>query len=147
MVRWLWTLKLWERDVGFCQGNANQRRVRKVDPTRSDPMEFSTYLNTLMLNPRSGDPELASVEAQRLLAYRPSSRLFANNSPTTSHAASIAKAGSGKCFGVFAVCHGSRVETGANAQAANRLHAMNYANLLKRVPLNEAEMWMLLVPP
>jgi len=71
MASLAWTLKLWSGMLVRVKGNANQRRVRKVIRHEVIRMEFSTYLNTLMLIPAQVIRSSRQLRL-RLLAYRPS---------------------------------------------------------------------------
>ncbi len=66
-----WTLKLWSGMLVRVKGNPNQRRVREATRRKVIRMEFSTYLNCLMLIPA----QVIRCSRQlklRLLTYRPS---------------------------------------------------------------------------
>jgi hypothetical protein len=66
-----WTLKVWSGMLVRVTGNANQRRVRAEVRRRVIWMEFSTYLNSLMLIPAQVIRSARQLKL-RLLAYRPS---------------------------------------------------------------------------
>ena len=71
MASLAWTLKLWSGMLVRVKGNANQRRVREAIRRKVIRMEFSTYLNTLMLIPAQVIRSSRQLQL-RLLAYRPS---------------------------------------------------------------------------
>ena len=71
MASLAWTLKLWSGMLVRVKGNANQRRVREAIRHKVIRMEFSTYLNTLMLIPAQVIRSSRQLRL-RLLAYRPS---------------------------------------------------------------------------
>ena len=66
-----WTLKVWSGMMVRVKGNANQRKVREAVRRRVIWMEFSTYLNSLMLVPAQVIRGARQLKL-RLLAYRPS---------------------------------------------------------------------------
>ncbi len=66
-----WTLKLWSGMMVRVKGNPNQRRVRQATRLKVIWMEFSTFLNSLMLIPA----QVIRSSRQRkfrFLTYRPS---------------------------------------------------------------------------
>lgn len=71
MASLAWTLKLWSGMLVRVQGNPNQRRVRAEVRRKVIRMEFSTYLNSLMLIPAEVIRSARQLKL-RLLAYRPS---------------------------------------------------------------------------
>ncbi len=66
-----WTLKIWSGMMIRVQGNPDQRRKRREARKRVITMEFSTYLNSLMLIPAQ-IIRGARRRTFRLLSYRPS---------------------------------------------------------------------------
>jgi hypothetical protein len=66
-----WTLKIWSGMMIRVQGNPNQRRTRSEARRRVIAMEFSTYLNSLMMIPAQ-IIRSARQRVFRLLTYRPS---------------------------------------------------------------------------
>ncbi len=66
-----WTLKIWSGMLIREQGNAGQRRKRSASRDRIIKMEFSTYLNSLMMIPAQVIRS-ARQRVFRLLSYRPS---------------------------------------------------------------------------
>jgi len=66
-----WTLKLWSGMLVRVKGNPNQRRERAAVRRKVIRMEFSTYLNSLMLIPAQVIRSARQLKL-RLLAYRPS---------------------------------------------------------------------------
>jgi hypothetical protein len=71
MASLAWTLKLWSGMLIRVKGNPNQRRVRAEVRRKVIRMEFSTYLNSLMLIPAQVIRSARQLKL-RLLAYRPS---------------------------------------------------------------------------
>lgn len=71
MASLAWTLKLWSGMLVRVQGNPGQRRVRAEIRRKVIRMEFSTYLNSLMLIPAQVIRSARQLRL-RLLAYRPS---------------------------------------------------------------------------
>lgn len=71
MASLAWTLKLWSGMLVRIKGNAGQRRVREAVRRKVIRMEFSTYLNTLMLIPAQVIRSSRQLKL-RLLTYRPS---------------------------------------------------------------------------
>jgi hypothetical protein len=71
MASLAWTLKLWSGMLVRIKGNAGQRRVREAVRRKVIRMEFSTYLNTLMLIPAQVIRSSRQLKL-RLLSYRPS---------------------------------------------------------------------------
>ena len=71
MASLAWTLKLWSGMLVRVQGNPGQRRVRAEVRRKVIRMEFSTYLNSLMLIPAQVIRSARQLKL-RLLAYRPS---------------------------------------------------------------------------
>ncbi|MCM2372307.1 IS1380 family transposase [Aporhodopirellula aestuarii] len=71
MASLAWTLKLWSGMLVRVKGNPNQRRVRAEVRRKVIRMEFSTYLNSLMLIPAQVIRSARQLKL-RLLAYRPS---------------------------------------------------------------------------
>lgn len=70
-----WTLKIWSGMMIRVQGNPAQRRKRREARRRVITMEFSTYLNSLMLIPAQ-IIRGARQRIFRLLSYRPSVELL-----------------------------------------------------------------------
>lgn len=66
-----WTLKLWSGMLVRVEGNPGQRRVRAELRRKVIRMEFSTYLNSMMLIPAQVIRSARQLKL-RLLAYRPS---------------------------------------------------------------------------
>jgi len=66
-----WTLKIWSGMLIRVQGNQGQRRKRRESRDRIIKMEFSTYLNSLMMLPAQLIRS-ARQRVFRLLSYRPS---------------------------------------------------------------------------
>ncbi len=71
MASLAWTLKLWSGMLVRVKGNPNQRKVREEVRRKVIRMEFSTYLNSLMLIPAQVIRSARQLKL-RLLAYRPS---------------------------------------------------------------------------
>jgi hypothetical protein len=71
MASLAWTLKLWSGMLVRVKGNPNQRRERAAVRRKVIRMEFSTYLNSLMLIPAQVIRSARQLRL-RLLAYRPS---------------------------------------------------------------------------
>lgn len=71
MASLAWTLKLWSGMLVRVKGNPNQRKVREAVRRKVIWMEFSTYLNSLMLIPAQVIRSARQLKL-RLLAYRPS---------------------------------------------------------------------------
>lgn len=71
MASMAWTLKLWSGMLVRVIGNPNQRKVREAVRRKVIWMEFSTYLNSLMLIPAQVIRSARQLKL-RLLAYRPS---------------------------------------------------------------------------
>ena len=71
MASLAWTLKLWSGMLVRVKGNPNQRRERAAVRHKVIRMEFSTYLNSLMLIPAQVIRSARQLKL-RLLAYRPS---------------------------------------------------------------------------
>jgi hypothetical protein len=71
MASLAWTLKLWSGMLVRVQGNPEQRQVRAEVRRKVIRMEFSTYLNSLMLIPAQVIRSARQLKL-RLLAYRPS---------------------------------------------------------------------------
>jgi len=71
MASLAWTLKIWSGMLVRVIGNPSQRRVREEVRRKVIRMEFSTYLNSLMLIPAQVIRSARQLKL-RLLAYRPS---------------------------------------------------------------------------
>lgn len=71
MASLAWTLKVWSGMLVRVKGNPNQRKVREAVRRKVIWMEFSTYLNSLMLIPAQVIRSARQLRL-RLLTYRPS---------------------------------------------------------------------------